>query len=270
MPVALKVHFSRMVAKQWNRMFKISKKTGILSIPVLLILLAFIAKTNNEINPVRFIYSLDSFFGEERRFITVTDSVDIYSYKTYKIYVSSWTHDSLKLEKDTMRTVSSKKMRAFFIAKANEKKGYWFDDLSVKNPSMKDVDSLLTKRFAKTFPYYIDGVQQLLNKTNRDGIDIETYLCKEKKDRSYFDTLTYHFDKRLKHAPHSISPFLDSTHNSKLTKVSFVYNPQPADKQGPATPRRGYRFELKSIKEDEEEKKVIALVERFIASQGIR
>jgi hypothetical protein len=250
-------------------MLKPHQKTGLIFIPALIFLLACIAKTNDDIRSVRFVYSLDSFIGKERQFITVTDSVDVYNYKTYKIYVSSWTAESLNVDKKGIaHLIYSKVNHAYFIANEREKKGYWYNDYSVNNPSVKDVDSLLTKRFAKNFPFYIEGNQKLINKTTRNDIDIETYVCVAKKDRSYYDTLTYYFDKRLKNAPYAISPFLDSTRNSKLSKVNIVYNPQPADKQDPATPRRGYRFELKPIRDVGEESKVIALVERLIVAQS--
>jgi|GEM_PF-4100104 len=251
-----------------SRIIKLFNKIGILSIPILLFLLACVAKTDDDIHSIRFVISLDSFIGKERHFITITDSVDVYSYKTYKIYCSPWVHDSVKIENDTMRRITSKKMRAYLIANAGDEKGYWYDDFSVNNPFVANVDSLLTNRFAKNFPFYIEGNQKLINKTTQNSIDIETYVCVAKKDRSYYDTLTYYFDQRLKNAPYAISPFLDSTRNSKLSKVNMVYNPQPADEKGPATPRRGYRFELKPIKDVEEEKKAIALVERFIAAQS--
>lgn len=179
----------------------------------------------------------------------INDSVTFFYYDDLTIYRIPRLTDvfiikSNKDDADTATLVSSKKNYMYYAYRKGTVFGLMCDSLSVLNPYKVSVDSFLTQRAFKNFPFYDTDRYRLIEIMKADNLTTAKFVPKVKSP-THSDTAFYYFDKSLKDVDYSFSRKLDSTMNSKVYKVRYLYNAVRNEEGTVVSPKREMIFHLK-------------------------
>ncbi len=164
----------------------------------------------------------------------------------------------------TMKKVKVEETKcAYVIYNKKYNYGYLFDSLSIEKPRVISIDSFLTMRTFKKFPFYLENNVSLVE-ASRNKINhtlIEKYIYKDKKDISYADTIYYFYRKGFKNIEYSFSKKLDSIKKLKLYSVRLIYNKVPKGNHGMDIPKREFLFEIEN--NNSYSNKIVDFINRF-------
>lgn len=220
----------------------------------------------NDVIAIRVKHQIDLADTTTGQMVSLKDSVDIiyigehtiYKIPRLNIFSSGFIDkDGNEVKSDYKETITY----FYIIANKNKAYGYRFDTLALDPPKKVAIDSFLTNSLFKNFPFYMKSNDSLLKTmfNNTKTAFKEFHVCKIKRDKTFPDSMYYSFNAENNSVPFSFSTYLDSTRQSKLSKVEFVYSPflNPANKL--PIPRRLFAFEISRNPDD------ISAVKNFIA-----
>ncbi|NEU07042.1 hypothetical protein GZH53_01845 [Flavihumibacter sp. R14] len=185
----------------------------------------------------------------ETEFITEEDSISIFRNKKHTIYriPSYHTVTTTNLNKDgdfLSEDVNTTLKFRYFVQKNNEIYGSIYDSINATNYKQRLlVDSFLIKYAFKNSKFdNFENSRKVSTLHEKDFIK-ETYS--PIKGETHPDTIYLYFSQKLQDFEYSFSSRLDSSKNSKLFRIRYVYNAIPPQTDRISIPRQEYLFELK-------------------------
>ena len=172
----------------------------------------------------------------------ITDTLIIYTKNDLSLYALPYNYS---IDDGNKLTLEETRFR-YFIFRANEPFGYYFDSLYSQNPLKMNVDSLLKEK-AFTATNYYDRINDslIIKIQNQDNIPlIEKYIPKTKHDNSYADTTIFYYSKKLKNLDYSFSKDLEKERTLRISKVQMVFNNYFDKLYNIELPEREFSFEL--------------------------
>lgn len=161
----------------------------------------------------------------------------------------------------TIRALPGTIEHRFFFFHAHTQTGLFYDSTGDPEPKRLRVDSMLRARF------YVEG-NMFYNPGNRlvgsgslsNGGLYEKYIPATKPDETYPDSILLSYDPSLNDLNFSFNTFLDSSHQAKMNKALFVFNPTAK------MPRRefGFRFNRPNSKDQID---ILMVKERFLKEE---
>lgn len=216
-------------------------------------------KTTGSLSGIRVIHNIPTVSPEGKLYnfsdsLTIVYRDSVILYLVPYVYEYGITKDSSVLE--TRYT--------YFIYQDKGTYGYRYDSASDLSPKRASVDSFLRKYAFSEYPFDNLASDSLVGTTRPEGEEmrIEIYVPKTKLDFTYPDTSFFIYNARLNGIPFSFSRRLDSTHNMKLTKIRYAYNPAKVPGYNFELPKREFVFELKKVA-IADQKKITDLFDRF-------
>lgn len=201
---------------------------------------------------IKLISNIQFVKADDNKLFFVADSLNIYYCDNYVLfqlpqYYGNSTQDSDKGGDTIALKVKHMETKyGYVIYNKKNKYGYRFESLNVDKPQKISVDSFLTIKAYKGFPFYSEHNDSLITST-RNVIKhtlVEKHIYKKKNDASYSDSIYYYYKNGFKNIEYSFSTKLDSSRNLKLYKVRFIYNTVPKGNHNLDIPRREFLFEI--------------------------
>lgn len=217
------------------------------------------AQANENYPGIKFKYETQHYLKDGRPY-NLTDSMYIYFDGNYTLYHRPYSSAHTKAIVDNDMNVKSENIRVDtlyhnIIYNNPNKYGYQFDSVSFKKVKKMNIDTFRSTTLWARFPFYEESTNKFVSiqKSADKYTFVEKYVCKEKKNDTYTDTMYYYFDKRLIGVNFSLSREMDSLKHAKLVKVLYIFNNVPKGQlyMGKSCPfdmpKRVWTFEISAI-----------------------
>lgn len=175
----------------------------------------------DHIQSVQLIYNypvtIEKYQGKMRTKYLI-DTITISYYKDYVLYQLVSPFD-MKTGKNIVTDQS------YFIAKMNEKVGYYFPT-ATSNPTKFKKDSFLTKNamLGLSFDLPPDSTFRLIRSVKNKDVFYEVFAARKQNQGLKPDSFYFHYNKILNKVDYSFSKDIDSIKGAKLTKVKMIFN----------------------------------------------
>ncbi|MBB6002845.1 hypothetical protein [Arcicella rosea] len=177
--------------------------------------------------------------------VSVSDNkktFSIYTINQYNIY------EFQVYGTDSLSNVINTSKKEYFIYKQGMRNGLFYSKYFPYR-NQYNVDSVLKIRAFKGNEKLFELVNNFANdkrvNTLKDGVIEETFIIKNKKDRTFPDTLIYSYSKKFNSLRYSFSERIDKEHSGKLFKCRGVFNMQQYSGENITIPKRELLVEIK-------------------------
>lgn len=182
----------------------------------------------------------------------------LYESRVFRIYEVPVTHNVSQTFLDTEgETVADTLIRSdvkfrYFIFRAGESTGIWYDSSSAQTGRRQSVDSFLAgstiRNFSRFYERKWSNDSLLYSSWSNDSSQLtETYIPKVRKNDTFSDTTIMYFRRSLDSFSFSLFRHLDSLKRIKLAGLVIKYNGKPGCAETYSCKKRELAFDVQVI-----------------------